>query len=404
MTKKKKQAIVDAIVRAKKSEFGVTAAKTEFEAQVGRDGEFRDTSHCHTWLMRELNRLGLTEFRRDEWLRLSHGAETQWHPIAPLTYAEFYNDGSVDSEFTFTLMLDDPETVFLIPKIGRIWNKFMREAGDGKPDVRGAGMHMAWLNSSDGSYPTSSEFATHFSNFQRSMTLLMPALYFLGTTTNTTRGLDFRRPGVGYDTHRTAIDYRNGALEFRVFDTCYDNLESILDNLVVMSRCMRYWSAQYVPSGLDKVTKRYKFGVDGDNTLDRFYITHVHIDLLNQGLVRLKPSYYTIGEIKLQRKFSKTKRGLVQLEKEQKRAALNEYSEYEERFKWRLLAVKGRVIENYSDRAMYEGGSPTVEQMEAETEVRMAQEELNRLSVADYIKRRLEEHQSNAGNHTLAIE
>jgi hypothetical protein len=393
MTKAQEAVVVRAVNRAKKSQFQVTAVKVELEANLRRreGGDFSNVTDCHDYLMAKLATLGLAEFREDEWITLGHGVETEWHPIWPLTYAEFYFDGSVDSEFTFTLMLDTPRNVFLLPKIVKAFNSLAKEVGNGV-DVRGAGMHMAWINSNNGVYPTRGTSAdeSRFYNYRKSMRMLLPALYFLGTGHEQTRGLGFRRPDVSSGSHRTAIDYRGGALEFRVFDTCYDKPNQILDNIVVMANSMKYWKSSFVSSGVEKITSRVKFGVDSSNRLDRFYVTYTHLDLLNFGLERLKPSYRTISQLKKQRKFTTDKRSLRKSKKEQERAAEAEYQEYADRFEFNVDANR-----------MYLLLTGATESSIAE---RLDEERKRKKSLRQYVSDKLKQLENACGEYTLSAE
>ncbi len=321
------------------------------EDRQGSNRDWRSEMVCHEWIMEKLSHMGLAE-QTDEHIMLAHDYnETNWHPIAPLKYAEFYNDGSVDSEFTFTLSMENPETVMLLPKFIEIFNEFAEVAGT-RMSTEGAGMHMALLNSTDCSYPTgnSSRHVPRFHNFQKSMGLLMPALYFLGSSDDRSRSMSYRRPEIGSDTHRTAVDWRGGALEFRVFNTCYDNPEAILDNVVVMQNCLRYWTTKYRKTGLGKITPSgCQFGVDGSDKLERFYITLEHIDLLNRGLQLLKPSYYTVREVKTQRKFNMTKTHVKNRLKRVRVEAEIEYKEYEDRYGWSIDIRRNQLMAEMID-------------------------------------------------------
>lgn len=412
MIKNREEAILNAVKVAKRSGFKATAIKVELEANLNRIT--MDVGECQAFMMKELRKLGLAEFRENDWRRLAHGTETQWWPVAPLVYGEFYNDGSVDSEFTFTIKLDKPKNILVLPKVVKAFKRLAKENGQGM-DVRGAGMHMAFLNSRDCSYPSggSSISASYWGNFAKSMNLLMPALYFLGSSNEQSRGLNFRRPEVGWDTHRSAIDFRHGALEFRVFDTCYDNPEAILDNFVVMTKCLRYWRTEFVPSGLEKVTTSYRFGVDRGDTLDRFYVSHTHIDLLNQGLARLKPSYYTIREIKQQRKFQTNKRSLNKRKEDLRKMVEAQYKEYEDRFNFQLLYKELRFTREFLEAADFNmtvrpSSSADFQalRLEAEAKAKEKVEEAKRRkkSVKSYVNETLKRiEREDSGSYVLSV-
>lgn len=347
------------------------------------DGEpqrWGDELYCHEWLMERLSHLGLATQDSDDTRSLAHDSysETDWIPVAPLVFAEFYRDGSVDSEFTFTLSMEDPKSVLLLPKFIEVFNEFAALAGT-RFDTHGAGMHMALLNDPECAYPTGNTRngdIGRLENFARSMGLLLPALYFLGSSNEQSRGLDYRRPEIGRDTHRAAVDFRGGALEFRVFNTCYANPEAILDNVVVMKNCIRYWSSTYRRTGLSKITPQgCPFGVEGGDSLSRFYITSEHIALLNNGLRLLKPSYYTIREIKNQRKFNMTQAHVKNRLKRARLEAEIEYKEYEDRFGWSIDIRRSQTRAQLIDRHI--NSIPPRLRMEQSREVVMAQIELD---------------------------
>lgn len=371
------------------------------QCDCGSDSEFGSEVVCHDWIMSKLSDMGLAE-RTDE-LNNFANIRSNWKPKLPLTYAEFYRDGSVDSEFTFTLLLTDPSVVLLLPRFIEIFNELGEEIGNGI-EVDGAGMHMAFLTNPDGLYPTHDwqlpEY--HFQNFKRAMSLLQPALFFLGATNENTRGLNYRKPGVSTDKY-SSISVKYGAIEFRVFDTCYDNPEQILDNVVVMSKAMRYWSDPYTPTGLDKVTNTTKFGTEGGYNLDRFYGTEVHIDLLNAGLRKLKPNYLTVKQIKQQRKFTKTKNTFKgEIDKIKKDAQLS-YKEYENRFSWRIKYLELDKLASLTYRAS-EQNTP----LTSEEEQRMKREAIEyasnerKVPMPEYIEQQLNNWRNNvSGQYTL---
>ncbi len=368
------------------------------------ESNFNSEVNCHDWIMEKLSHYGLAERTSD--LNSYAHIRSHWKPVLPLTYAEFYRDGSVDSEFTFTLLLNDPSVVLLLPRFVEIFNELGEEIGNGM-EVDGAGMHMAFLHDPDGKYPSNYQIPEyHFNNFKRAMSLLQPALFFLGATNENSRGLGYRKPGVSTDKY-SSISVKQGAVEFRVFDTCYDNPEQVLDNLVVMCKAMRYWSDPYTPTGLDRVTTEAKFGVEGGYNLDRFYASEVHIDLLNAGLRKLKPNYLTVKEIKKQRKFTKTKNTFKgEVEKVKKDAELS-YKEYENRYEWKikysLLDKKTSLTYNASQQ----GVAVTDEELariEQESE-RYAEEIATRepkITISDYIDKQIKTWQNKVnGQYTI---
>lgn len=433
-----KDDVIKAVQALKNSEYGANAIKVELEAQFNRegddyihcadcdgngrycnseecdqdydcdhycdtcsgDGEYYiessgwDEDECQAYMIRELEKLGLAE----------HGEIKR-----PLTWAQFYNDGSVDSEFTFTLLLDNPENVFVLPKIIDIWNSLGNEIGNGV-HVNGAGMHMAILKNKDGVYRRTADYSNEtqvrFVNFKKAMTLMMPALYCLGAEAGRSRGLNYREPRVGGNTHRSAIDLRGNAIEFRIFDTCYDNPDQILDNVVVISNAMKYWTLKYNDPKLDKITKKCNFGIEGGYELNRLYTTHTHIDLLNAGLKRLKPAYYTIGEIKKARGLSIDKRKLGSKYRRFERGLPVEYKEYVERFEWRLEATKYRLTADLLDGEARKDAKDRKDRKELEKTVNNhIKEEKSKLrKFESYVRERRDEfNKQQGGNYELCV-
>lgn len=348
----------------------------------GSDTEFNEEVSCYNYMMSRLVDLGLAR-AWEEGDDIIYDYDQEYTPTGALRYANFYNDGSVDSEFTFTLMLDDPQNILLLPKIIEVWNELVQEIGN-DISVSGAGMHMALINSKSGTYPSPSDnrHTIGYGNFQKSMRLLLPALFFLGSVDNQSRSMRYRKPNISSDfdgrgDKYSAISYRHGAVEFRVFETCYENPEQILDNVVVMSKAMKYWRKEFLSSGVEKITPTLTFGNDSGLDINRLYATVEHIDVLNFGLNKLKPSYYTIGELKKQRNFVSNKRQITKIVKERQKQAEVEYEEYEERFKWNLVVREKEYALRFTKQATSIRGTDTLRQMipddvvaEAETKAR----------------------------------
>jgi hypothetical protein len=335
-------------------------------------------------------------------------------PFPWLHYAMFYNDGSVDSETTLTVPISGMsleqavENFKKLPLLPEAFKALAEEIGNGM-EVSGAGMHTALLFSEDYSYPTRGYALGHeLANFRNSMNQLLPALYFLGTSNETSRGLTYRRPTIGIDTHRAAIDYRGGALEFRVFDTCYDKPEAVIDNVVVIANCMRYWSNTYRDPNIHKITRELRFGTDNGRDLERFYQSATHIDVLNAGLERIKPAYYTITELKQQRGFKLNKRKFNGIEKEQASKARAAYQEYVNRHQWVVMARSSEWRASLlNDAINYRADGMTDEhlsEIERDVEERKQRFEAERQTVDQYIKDRIAQWKSETeGQYRLAF-
>ena len=376
----------------------------------GGDDNFSDERQCHDFILERLVPLGLAEEIGDE----DYSYARKYKPKLPLVFSKFYNDGSVDSEHTFTLSIENPETVLLLPKFLEIFNE-LADAVGGDVETEGAGMHIALLQTEAGIYPDRdwTPQSGHMRNFRRSMNLLLPALYFLSSPNDISRSLSYRRPRIeieGTDGSKYfAINYGRGALEFRIFETCYANPEMILDNLVVIGNAMRYWRASYLNPGLDKIATSVRFGKDDSNDLSRFYQKVEHLELLNEGLKRLKPSYLSVKEVKAQRNFKTSKMTLKKRDEKLSDDAKLEYKEYSNRFDWRLVMLKHDYIRRLaSDNSSRETSTPPEQAMaeiEAKAEEHSKKSEDERLTVDAYVQRRLKElNERMSGEYTLTVE
>lgn len=362
----KHDVVVQAVKTLKRSEFGATAIKVELEANLDRH---EDVDDVHRAILERLEPLGLSERTMD-----AYG--TVYLKIKkPLVYALVYNDGSVDTELTFTLLLNKSTNILLLPKIIQIFKDVCEESGNCF-DTDNAGMHVALINSASGKYPSIPKpyDAARFKNFRKSMIRLLPALYFLGSWNETSRDLRFREPKIERtegstqgryapgDPKYSAVAYRHGAVEFRLFETCYERPEVILDDVVVMSNAMQFWTRAYTRNHLRKVKGDVNFGVNAGNKLERLFLTAQHIDLLHDGLNILKPSYYTLNELKKQRKFTVTKKSINSKLRECRLNAIRNYMEYENQFKWRLVLEEQsyirREIQAYAE-GLKTGKEPT---------------------------------------------
>lgn len=315
----------------------------ECDGRGNNNGDAWSVERCHNYIMERLSQMGLAE-RTEEGRRLSKGLYTHWQPLAPLTYAEFYRDGSVDSEFTVTIRLDDQENIFLLPELIEIWNDLSEAVtsdNGSEIDLRGAGMHIAVLQDVDGRYPVdvTEVQLNEYNIFRQNALRLLPALYFLGSHNTSTRGLQFREPRISHNSKYSAIYYHGSAMEFRVFDTCYHKPDAILDNVVVISNMLRFWTKRVLRTKMTKLPN-IRFGVDNGNDLERFFKLPEHLEYLNIGLEYLKPAYYTTKQVKEQRGFKRTRRHINSELRNIEKDCYRDYAEYEERFYWRLEIEK----------------------------------------------------------------
>ena len=156
-----------------------------------------------------------------------------------LIFSHFYNDGSVDSELTFTISVDN---IKYLPEIVDSFNKLSEAVGNGM-DVDGAGMHIAVLPiESNGKYPVR-DFSldpAKLDNFRTEVTKLLPALFLAATSGNFSRELYFRMPQIDEDKY-SAIHVLKGCFEYRLFETCYQRPEAIFEYLGTIAKTLEYY-------------------------------------------------------------------------------------------------------------------------------------------------------------------
>lgn len=250
-----------------------------------------------------------------------------------LVFSRFYYDGSVDSELTFTLMIEDVKYAI---EFVEAFKKLGDYVGNGL-DTSGAGMHIAILNSKNGYYSHRGgrrhdgriDFAK-FANFAKSMNHLMPALFFLGSCDSQSRDLHFRMPACRTDKYNAVHGTPSGALEFRVFETCYQRPEALFDFVCVIAKCLKFYASKQVKFAWFGKVGNVSFK-DTNRHLDRFYQCPEAIKALDLGLQVLKPDHKTITELKKERNFKLTLPKVINYEKKLELRWRVEFSEYKER-------------------------------------------------------------------------
>jgi hypothetical protein len=314
---------------------GFSHIKVELEARLGR-GQNRDERcvDCHAdgWLRcgacnhsgftvidnvpmecGECNGDGSTECRRcngrgflrggysDSWCRDFIIKHISRETADLIVYSEFYWDGSVDSEFTFTIPMLAAHRVI---EVIEAFNKLAEKIGNGL-SIDNAGLHIGVLPS--GTYPCSKGLlnSTFMENFRRETAKLLPALYFLGTHTNMTRDLGFRRPFVSSIEKYSAI-YTHGdtAIEYRLFDPCFDKPTAFFDKVEIIAATLKYYSTKKVKASYEK------FNMFSLQELSSLYGTMENYDALLKTVKEVKPSK-TFTALKNERKFKITKSKLV---------------------------------------------------------------------------------------------
>jgi hypothetical protein len=261
-----------------------------------------------------------------------------------LVYGQFYNDGSVDSEFTGTIGVENIEYVVEYIKA---FEALADDIGNGM-GTSNAGMHLAFLNSPDGTYPRHCTLdSTKTRNFKKSVEKLLPALYFMGTANSETRGMGYRNAQIS-DEKYSAISYGSNVLEYRLFDTCYGNAEAVLDFFIVMARTLRFYSDTYIEPA---IKFRGDLGItEGDCNIQSLYYSATHIDVLEQALREVRPTYKTIAQLKKERGFTVTKAELRKQEREKATEARNRYAEYKKNMQLRKKSMEYAAKSRYYER------------------------------------------------------
>lgn len=335
----KTEEVEAAIERAKASNFGATHLKLELEAVTGISGHRcpsclnRNTSDCETCADNGLTTMSFPDAK--EFMRAGFTDDE----LRQFTYLSATQDASVDLEVLATIKLEPWDNVYLAVKLIERFNKLCNEELNGQ-NVENAGMHLSFLQNEAGYYPSENvntgEYTydtSYLNNFKESIERIIPALYLLGTDGSETRTFAFRKPQVSSRAKSSAVYYHSGALEFRVFDTCYDNPETVIDYVVVMCNSLRYWGSKHKITNIDM--RKCRFGKERTRQeLNDMFYTQKQLDALNKGLALLKPRYLTVAEIKKKRNFKVDKRWVKgKLEKIRKDAEKG-YREYVNRSEW----------------------------------------------------------------------
>lgn len=230
----------------------------------------------------------------DEFIRENVSQEARDH----LTYGEFYEDGSVDSEFTFTIPIEHAAE---LPQWIEAFKKIGEETGNGV-DTSGAGMHISVIpDYARGSYPVSRAMpSANINNFIEQTTKLLPALFFLASPDEVSRELGYRNPQVDAREKYSAIyTHSNTCIEFRLFETTYKEPTKIFEHIQVIAKTLEFYKD---PSKkVETLGKQFGFN-GGYGKVERFYNTPEKIDILRKQLKYIRPDGRTISELFAERK------------------------------------------------------------------------------------------------------
>lgn len=270
----------------------------------GNAGNFRDEEFCEQFMLNWVEQNNPEAARR-------------------LTFGRFYEDGSVDSEFTFTVKIEDVEDVL-------VWiNAFKAlasECGSDGIDVSGAGMHISILPAtSNGSYPCHDVLPReNIRNFTTEMRKLLPALFFCASADHRSRDLGYRHASIGEDKYNAISTHDDTCLEYRVFETCYDKPEAFYDYVKVIANSLKF----YIDPSLKVSALGKKFGFTDGDELARFYDTPEQLRILNATVKHLKPKDKTFKKMKEERGVHYTIKTLSQKNKQRLAQLREDYREY----------------------------------------------------------------------------
>lgn len=239
-----------------------------------------------------------------------------------LNYGNFYEDGSVDSEFTFTLPIEKVEYVT------EFIDAFQALADECKGmDAAGAGMHISVLpNGCNGNYPTRIYMdSAKLRNFSQQMTRLMPALFFTASATHQSRNLEYRFPRVSSGDKYSAIYTHGGTcLEYRVFETCYERPEAFFEYVQVIAKSLVFYSD--VTARVPVLNK--EFGFSDGYECARFFDTTEALQVLNAQIALLKPRDVTFKKMKRDRGVYDSIKQMRLKEREKARTLREDYKQY----------------------------------------------------------------------------
>lgn len=152
-------------------------------------------------------------------------------------YIKIYYDGSVDTEVTFTLSI---ENLVELPKIVSVFAETCRKFGS--CNTGNAGLHIALLP--EARYPCKKKLPeAKLANFCKQASKLLLGLAYLGSPNGSTRSFEYRDIEISSETKYSAIyTHKNTCIEYRLFDACFDRPAYILKYLELMSRTLHYYS------------------------------------------------------------------------------------------------------------------------------------------------------------------
>ena len=284
---------------------------------------------------------GISVSEADELMKKSVPADVR----RAMTHGHFYNDGSVDSEYTVTYPIDRLEdTEHWIKAFKAV---AVRANGKGKIDVRGAGMHISLLTS--GSYPCPTSLNREgLMNFNREVTKLLPALFFVASAGHQSRSLRYRMPQISdTDKYSAIYTHRGRCIEYRLFETCYDHPERFYDYIQAIASTLRFYKDPTLR--VKSLGKVFGFVDTSSSSVARFYSTPEQLRILNATIKEVKPIDKSFKALKKERKVNHTIASLSQKDKKKMAILRDEYRKYKKQWyritKGPLTASEQREID-----------------------------------------------------------
>lgn len=269
----------------------------------GTSGSFYDEDHC------------------DEFLRNFVPDEVRQR----LIYGSFYDDGSVDSEFTFTLNIDHVEDVV---KWIEAFKALAEECG-GDMDVSGAGMHITVMDNQTYNLRRNGLNTQGAENFKSEVTKLLPALFFLASSDSQCRPLNYRHARVGTDKYCAVSTHDDSCFEFRVFETCYKKPEHFFDNIEVIANALEFYKNPQLT--VKSLGKQFGFIAEAGHVAG-LYTTPEQLQILNATVKHLKPKDKSFKKLREERGLHTNIKELTNKNKERVINLRKEYIKYSEQW------------------------------------------------------------------------
>ena len=256
-----------------------------------------------------------------------------------LVYSKMYHDGSVDTEYTFTLPID--KSHYVIDMIEG-WNE-MVEAIGAEQDVYGAGMHISLLTERE--YPSGNTLpSAKISNFKEQLIKLLPSMFLLASSGKQSRSLQYRFPRIASNTKYSAVfTHRDTCIEYRLFETCYERPEAFIEFVGMIDRTLDYYRDETLK--VSSMMKKYILPESSSET-SRLVQNTSQVQIIKQQLKLVKPMGYTIKELMEPRGVNLSVMETRKLERENKKKIVKRFQIYRER----EIGAAKRILERHISR------------------------------------------------------